>query len=63
MLGEDIWKSFFGLEVLHGNEALPAQLHAVLAYQTRVSAGRLAKAAKGDKGEGKGKVEPSNSHY
>ena len=63
MLGEDIWKSFFGDQVLESDEALPAQLHAVLAYQARFSASRLVKGAKGDKGEGKGKLEQNHSHY
>ena len=54
MIGETIWEGFFGDQTLGAEDALPTQLHTVLAHQARLAANRFAKGAKGDKGVGKG---------
>ena len=65
MLGEDIWKMFFEDHNVEEDDALPTQLHSILAYQARLSVYRLARgnkggSAKGEKGEGKGKKDNVN---
>ena len=60
MLGENIWKSFFDDHTLEADEALPTQLHSVIAHQARLAPSRLSKGAKGDKGDGKGKKDNGN---
>ena len=57
MLGEGIWTSLFGNQKMEVSDALPTQVHTVLAYQARLAAGRL---MKGAKGEGKGKQDNGN---
>ena len=51
LLGEKTWQAFFASDAIEPQEALPAQLHSIIAYQAKLAAQRLAKG----KGTGKGK--------
>ena len=51
MIGEQVWKAFFGDMMPDAQEALPSQLHAVIAYQTRKAASSIKGLGKGKKGK------------
>ena len=56
MIGEPTWTAFWGDIIPTVDDALPTQMHAVLAHQVRRAAGMIKH--EGDKGAGKGKVNP-----
>ena len=56
MVGEHVWKNFFGDDAVEPQEALPAQLHSVIAHQAKQGALRFAK------GKGKGKGKDNNQY-
>ena len=60
LLGEKTWQAFFASDAIEPQEALPAQLHSIIAYQAKLAAQRLAK-GKGTR-KGKDKDNKDNTH-
>ena len=63
ILGDTIWKHFSAHDTLEVGNAIPKQLHSVIAFQSRLFASRIAKGNKGEKGEGKGRKDNTNGNY
>ena len=58
IVGEQVWTAFYGGTTPEQQDAIPTQMHSVIAYQARLAMSSItagAMADKGDKGAGKGK--------
>ena len=59
IVGENVWRAFFADETVQAQNALPTQLHAVIAHQARLAMNRIMKG----KGKAKGKADLANGQY
>ena len=58
IVGEHVWTTFYGGAAPEQQDAIPTQMHSVIAYQARLAMSSITAGAmgdKGDKGAGKGK--------